>query len=140
MAQIQRLAVSENLDALIEFVSERAEKSGFPPERVREVELVVEESLVNILTYAYPNTVGDVQIRCESDENSLVFAIEDHGVPFDPLSIPVPDLLAEVAVRQVGGLGVFFVRHLTDRVEYRRKGDANVLLLSFDKAGSEARH
>jgi anti-sigma regulatory factor (Ser/Thr protein kinase) len=133
MAQIQRSAVSESLETLIGFASEHAEKMGFPPGRVREVELAVEESLVNILTYAYPQSSGDVQIRCENDEERLVLAIQDHGVPFDPLSLPVPDMLAELASRQVGGLGVFFVRTMTDLVEYRREGDCNVLTLTFGR-------
>jgi serine/threonine-protein kinase RsbW len=133
MAQIQRPAVKEHLDELLRFVSERAESEGFSPERVREVELAVEESLVNILTYAYPNTSGNVQIRCDSKEDNLILAIMDHGIPFDPLSLPVPDLLAELASRQVGGLGVFFVRNTTEDVNYRREGGANVLTLTFGR-------
>ncbi|MGD8368899.1 MAG: ATP-binding protein [Desulfobacterales bacterium] len=133
MLQIQRPAEKKSLDELLHFVSARAADRGFSPNRVREVELAVEESLVNILTYAYPQSSGDVQIRCENDEERLVLAIQDHGVPFDPLSLPVPDMLAELASRQVGGLGVFFVRTMTDLVEYRREGDCNVLTLTFGR-------
>ena len=133
MLHIQRPAEKNSLDELLRFVTDRAEDRGFSPNRVREVQLAVEESLVNVLTYAYPNSRGDVQIRCDNDEERLILAILDRGVPFDPLSIPVPDLLAELAARQVGGLGVFFVRTMTDHVEYRREGDRNVLTLTFGR-------
>ena len=133
MLQIKRPAEKNSLDELLGFVLDRARDRGFSPTRIREVELAVEESLVNILTYAYPQSPGDVQIRCEKDEKRLVLAIQDHGIPFDPLSLPVPDMLAELAARQVGGLGVFFVRTMTDHVEYRREGDCNVLTLTFGR-------
>lgn len=133
MLQIQRPAEKNSLDELLRFVSAQAEDRGFSPRRVREVELAVEESLVNILTYAYPHSTGNVHIRCEGNEERLVLSIQDHGVPFDPLKLPVPDMLAELASRQVGGLGVFFVRTMTDHVDYRREGDCNVLTLTFGR-------
>jgi anti-sigma regulatory factor (Ser/Thr protein kinase) len=35
--------------------------------------------------------------------------------------------------RQVGGLGVHFIRKLTDRVSYRRENDRNILRLEFQR-------
>ena len=138
MSQIRRPAEKNSLDELLGFVSARAADRGFSPDRIREVQLAVEESLVNILTYAYPQSSGDVQIHCGNDAERLVLAIQDYGVPFDPLSIPVPDLLAELAARQVGGLGVFFVRTMTDHVAYRREGDCNELTLIFGRTAPPA--
>ncbi len=134
MVQMQRPAEQESIEELIRFVSHAGEEEGFSPMRVREMELAVEEALINILTYAYPKKSGDIQIRCDRESEELVFEIVDHGLAFDPLSLPVPDLLAELAVRRVGGLGVFFVREMTDRAEYRREGGANILTLVFGKS------
>ena len=134
MKNIRLPARRENLQALIEFVSDRAKGCGFTPKRIMEVELAAEEALVNILTYAYPKSTGDIEIAAKSGSGSqLVVEITDNGVAFDPLSLPVPDLLAELAIRQVGGLGVFFVRQMADHVAYRRKEDANVLTLTFTR-------
>jgi anti-sigma regulatory factor (Ser/Thr protein kinase) len=133
MEQIKRSAVKESLEELLRFVSEHAERQDFSALRVKEVELAVEEALVNILTYAYPMTTGEVSVRCENKGEALVVSIIDHGIAFDPLTLPVPDLLAELASRHVGGLGVFFVRNMTENVEYRREGDTNILTLIFGK-------
>ena len=136
MKNIRLPSHQDNLHALIGFVSGLAEKCGFPAKRVKEVELAAEETLVNILTYAYPKSVGEVDITCKEESSSrLIFEITDWGDAFDPLSLPVPDLLAELAIRRVGGLGVFLVRQMADRIEYRRQGDTNVLTLTFTPQG-----
>ncbi|MCF8051711.1 MAG: ATP-binding protein [Desulfobacterales bacterium] len=134
MKTIRLPARQENLRVMIDFVSDLARERGFGPKRILEVELAAEEALVNILTYAYPKGAGDIEIACKGEGGSrLTFAITDFGVAFDPLSFPVPDLLVELAIRRVGGLGVFFVRQMADHIEYQRKGDANVLTLTFTK-------
>lgn len=117
---------------MIDFVSGLARERGFGPKRILEVELAAEEALVNILTYAYPEDPGDIEIACkEKGGPRLILEITDYGIAFDPLAFPVPDLLVELAIRRVGGLGVFFVRQMADHVEYRRTKDANVLTLTF---------
>lgn len=133
MAQMQRPAVAAHLDDLLRFASELAEREGFAPDRVRDVELAVEESLVNILTYAYPNRTGFVEVRREFDGRSLRVSVVDNGVPFDPLSVPVTGLTVDTARYRVGGLGILFMRRLADHVAYRRQEGANVLTLTFDR-------
>uniref|UniRef100_UPI00397CB2FA ATP-binding protein n=1 Tax=Salmonella sp. SAL4436 TaxID=3159891 RepID=UPI00397CB2FA len=75
------------LDALsrgLALVVECATAAGFPPQRVTEIELAVEEALANICLYAYPNNSGEVEVRCTQDEMRH-FSIEliDSGIPFD---------------------------------------------------------
>ena len=132
--QIQRPAVMDSLQELIGFVTRIAEKRDFPLGRVREIELAVEETLVNILTYAYPQASGDVRIRCEEEGPLLVVTFTDHGEPFDPLSLPPPNLSAELTERKIGGLGIYFVRRMAEHISYCRTGDTNELTLSFGRA------
>lgn len=40
---------------------------------------------------------------------------------YDPLSTPEPDLLADIDDRGIGGLGIHFVRQLSDEVRYERR-------------------
>ena len=45
--------------------------------------------------------------------------------PFNPLLVPAPDLAAKP--RLVGGVGLHFVRKLTDHLEYTRREGINEL-------------
>jgi serine/threonine-protein kinase RsbW len=55
--------------------------------------------------------------------------IEDDGAPFDPLTVPQPDLAAPLATRKIGGLGVHLARGLMNEVVYVRVANHNRLIL-----------
>ncbi len=134
MSQIISAARMENLERLVQFVSGHAESAGFPIQRIKEIELAAEEALVNIFNYAYPRMEGNVTIHCRVDDATrLVLEISDQGVPFNVLQVPDPDLSADISDRQVGGLGVFFVKEMADEASHRWVKDGNVLTLIFGK-------
>jgi len=120
-----------SLQKSIAFVSSFAKAAGFELKRTREIELCVEEVLVNIFHYAYPGKGGQVTIACgRGDDGTLVIRIQDEGIPFNILSVSDPDITADIDERQIGGLGIYFVRQLMDGVEYRREANRNILTLS----------
>jgi len=45
-----------------------------------------------------------------------------------------PDLQADIAERNIGGLGVFFVRQLVPAIRYRWEDGRNILTLPIDPA------
>lgn len=134
MPEIKSAAKIEHLENLIEFVASHAEMAGFTVNRINEIELAAEEVLVNIFQYAYPGTDGDVGIECRiEDDVRLVLVISDNGTPFNILEVPDPDVTADISDREIGGLGVFFVKEMVDEARYRRKGNSNILTLVFNK-------
>jgi len=125
----------DNLYPLLEFVASCAKRIGAGEERIREIELVMEELLVNIFNYAYPDRPGDVAIVCRPDDaGRLLVEIVDDGIPFNILTRGEPDLDSGIAERTVGGLGIFFVRRLVPEIRYRRESGRNVLTLTVDPA------
>ena len=112
-------------------VVECATAAGFPPQRVIEIELAVEEALANICLYAYPDSRGEVEVRCMQDETRH-FSIEliDSGIPFDMLARPAPDFTVDAAQRPLGGLGIPLIRALMDNATYQREGARNILRLT----------
>ena len=111
MPEIRSAAKIEHLERLIEFVAGHAAMAGFTVKRINEIELASEEVLVNIFQYAYPGMDGDVGIECRiEDDVRLVLVISDTGAPFNILEVPDPDVTADIFDREIGGLGVFFVR------------------------------
>ena len=134
MPEIRSAARIEHLERLIEFVAGHAETAGFTVNRINEIELAAEEVLVNIFQYAYPGTDGDVVIDCRrKDDIGLTLEISDNGIPFNIIEVPDPDVAADISHREIGGLGVFFVKEMVDEARYQRKGNRNVLTLVFNK-------
>jgi len=132
MSSIARPAFLENLEELIQFVTGCARNSGLGDKRIGEIQLVIEEALVNIMNYAYPEQAGGVEVSC-TVKNKSMFVVEiiDSGIPFDILSFKEPDTTSEIDHRQIGGLGIFFIKNLTNKIDYRRVQDKNILTLSF---------
>lgn len=134
MPEIRSAAKIEHLERLIDFVAGHAAMAGFTVNRINEIELAAEEVLVNIFQYAYPGTDGDVGIECRvEDDVRLILVISDKGAPFNILEVPDPDVTSDISDREIGGLGVFFVKEMVDEARYRRKGNSNILTLIFDK-------
>ena len=121
----------ENLPAILAFATDCASRLDWAENRLAEIELVVEEAVVNVCKYAYQEETGLIGFFCEVSESFLRIEITDTGVPFDLLSMAKPDLTADIAGREMGGLGCFLIRSLADEVTYSRKGDRNILELTF---------
>ncbi len=99
--------------------------------RVAALELVVEEVVLNICSYAYGEVPGEIQVCCETvASEDFVLEFSDSGRPFNILTLPPPDLTVGIDERQVGGLGVPLVRAMAETATYRRDNDRNILRLS----------
>lgn len=121
-------ADTANLERFREFALSRLEQWELPFALAPKMELVLEELLVNVCSYAYDGCEGDVELALSTtDDDALALVIRDWGTPFDPLSAKDPDLTLGIEERGIGGLGVHFVRQLAREVSYRRNGDANEL-------------
>jgi serine/threonine-protein kinase RsbW len=122
-----RAANLENLDAMVGFVEGCADRCGLDPKRKFGLLVAIEEAFVNVCHYAYPAGEGDVQLFCGCRGGNFVVEIADSGIPFDILSLPDPDTTADIMDREIGGLGVYFIRKMTDEVSYRRTDGRNIL-------------
>jgi serine/threonine-protein kinase RsbW len=117
----------ENLGSLTSFISERVRDQGMTPERVGEIQVVLEEAFVNICRYAYAEGRGDVEVRCFSEGGNAVIEIIDSGLPFDITAQQLPDITADIHERKIGGLGCLLIRKLIGMVIYRREDGKNIL-------------
>jgi serine/threonine-protein kinase RsbW len=128
----RRPARLEWLGELLDFIDAGATRAGFSEAFRSRVRLASEEALVNVIRHAYPGTAGPVEVnRTKAAGPALIVEIRDGGPAFDPLAVEAPDLDADLEKRRVGGLGVFFIRQVTDQVRYRRERGENVLELTF---------
>lgn len=120
-------ACVENLDAVTGFVRGCAERFALDEKRKIGLLIAMEEAFVNVCHHAYPGGGGDVELSCGGDGAAFVVEIADKGIAFDILSLPSPDTTVGLMDREVGGLGVLFIRKLTDDLSYRRENGRNIL-------------
>lgn len=127
MPKIKRPAELRYLRELLSFVVEFAGKNKMSEDAISDFRLALEEALVNIISYAYPDGGGDVQLECSVSSPGLDVKIFDWGVPFNPKEVSAPDTDAPLDERAEGGLGIFLAHNLVDDIQYSRKNGKNIL-------------
>jgi serine/threonine-protein kinase RsbW len=90
--------------------------------------LILEELFTNTITHG----VADgrevfIQVNLNIKKDELIMTYKDNGIPFNVLELPDPDLTSSIENREVGGLGVHYVKTLSDSVEYEYTEKNNVL-------------
>jgi sigma-B regulation protein RsbU (phosphoserine phosphatase) len=105
-----------------------AEDYGIP-EKVRlKMNVVFDELLTNIISYAYQdNKEHGIKVKVELSADRLKVSMVDGGIPFNPLGVETPDMELPLEERKIGGLGIHLVRNMMDKVSYRRRIDKNVI-------------
>ena len=112
--ELDRFAMENDLDDLIK----------------NQVNLILEELYTNTANYGFQGiTNGSVTVKLSLIESQLKMTYQDNGIAFNPLEMEEPDLMLSVDDRAIGGLGVFFVKALTDHVEYHRIGEFNQIVM-----------
>ena len=121
----------QEVPLLSTFVDEVCEFHGLDEMVTMQMNLALEEAVVNVMTYGYPEgTKGYVDISAQSDGDCLTFVISDSGKPFDPTTKGEVDTTLSAEERSIGGLGIHLVKQMMDGVKYEYKDGHNVLTLS----------
>jgi serine/threonine-protein kinase RsbW len=109
----------ENLDHVREFVGAAAQKCGLDAPAIYAIQLAVDEGFSNIIEHAYGGEcLEKIECKCQIADSGLTVTLRDCGSPFDPAAVPAPNLTAELQERDIGGLGLYFIRQLMDEVDF----------------------
>ncbi|MHB9033117.1 MAG: ATP-binding protein [Anaerolineae bacterium] len=109
-----------NLAQIADFVALEAAQLGLNEDQVFNIQMAVDEACTNSMEHAYDGDVtGEVTVCCYKEDNDLVIRVSDLGKPFDPSSVPEPDITLPLEERSIGGLGLYLMRKLMDSVEFR---------------------
>lgn len=113
------------------FVDEACEAAELDMSTTIKMNLAIEEAVVNVMSYAYPNGMkGAVDIDALVTDDELKFVISDKGTPFDPTQQAEVDTSLSAEERTIGGLGIHLIRQIMDTIHYEHTDDRNVLTLS----------
>ncbi|MBQ7607712.1 MAG: ATP-binding protein [Desulfovibrionaceae bacterium] len=108
------------------------------------VDLAVEELFVNVASYAYKSDayrqsdrVDTICLGCRwvnMDGHDLFCVwLRDWGAPFDPFRVKKPDTELTLDEREIGGLGVHLVKHVSKHYVYSGADGSNTVELYFQK-------
>lgn len=115
-----------SIEEVTAFFEEQLTAAGAPAKTIAQVNVAVDEIFSNIARYS---RAKKVTVSCLIEGKSAILRFEDDGVPYDPTKTSEPDITLSAEDREIGGLGLFMVKKIMDRVEYACLGGCNVLTL-----------
>ena len=119
------------LDRLSEELSMVGEQWHLPDKIVLQINLALDELFTNVVNYGledYPEQEINFSLTFLGDEISIV--VSDGGRSFDPTQAPSPNLDLPLDDQPIGGLGIYLMRQYTDKIEYRREENKNIVTLT----------
>lgn len=127
---LQLDARPEELPRVVEAVEAMAERDDWPPKLLFQVNLVLEELALNVMTHGRDGGARHLDVIVGSTPKAITVELLDDGPRFDPLQ-EAPEFDADLSIdeRRVGGVGVHLVRTLVDDVSYRYEEGRNRLTL-----------
>lgn len=122
-----------DIGSLFRMIETFGEANELPEPKVYVVNLMLDELVTNLVMHGDSNS-GTLRanIRLEVGEGGITLTVEDDGQPFDPTAAEAPDVDAALEDRQVGKLGLHFVKSLADRVSYRLENGRNLLTINVE--------
>ena len=121
LAEIRRAA---------QLVDEFKARHGLGDEDANALQVVLDEVLSNTIRHGLAGAAShEIAVSLDLADGVIRVEVEDDGIAYDPTRAPAPVLSGNLAERTEGGLGVAFLRGLTDSIEYRRIDGRNHLVL-----------
>lgn len=96
---------------------------------VRALQVALDELLTNVVDYARGGDAGAIGVALAAEPAAITVEIRYRADAYDPTAREAPDTTGSIAEREIGGLGVHLVKHLTDRFTHRYEDGQNVLTL-----------
>jgi anti-sigma regulatory factor (Ser/Thr protein kinase) len=126
--------VSSSLEAippLAEEIEAWGAKAHIDMQTIFQINLILEELMTNIICYGHqqqPEKKIELTVY-RNHPHQLVITLVDEAPAFNPLFQESASINDNIDERAIGGLGIHFVRSLTDHIDYLYTGRGNQLTL-----------
>lgn len=110
------------------FISDLARAHGFIDDDINKITIAVDEACTNIIKHGYnysPHHEIDVEVVRNGQQFEIL--ISDKGKQFDPGSVETPDMKEYLTHFRRGGLGLYLMKRIMDKVEFDFNRDRNTL-------------
>jgi serine/threonine-protein kinase RsbW len=129
-----RLRIASSTEELMhvrKFVSDAAKQFGFRDDEINNIALAVDEACTNIIKHAYDYAEDqDIHVVVTMNNKEFQVQIVDHGRHFDPDHVQMPNMKEYLSHYKRGGLGMYLMKKLMDKVEYSIQPKQNVVRLT----------
>lgn len=116
-----------NLARVADFVADAAQKAKLTQKQSDDVQMAVDEAVTNVMEHAYAGkTDGPISIKLRVDTELFFVEIRDQGNAFNAKKVKKPNTKSSLAERAIGGLGIFFMKKLMDKVEFTHDQAGNI--------------
>lgn len=113
------------------FVEEVCRQRNLSSDFISELKLAIEEVVVNSISYGFEeNQNGEISVSLKFQPDEVLIEIKDNGKEFDSSNSSEVKTELSLEERQIGGLGLFLVKQLTNSLSYRRVGNYNIIYIS----------
>jgi serine/threonine-protein kinase RsbW len=109
----------ERLADLRRFVEARATTLGVDPDVLPDLLLAVDEAATNSIVHGYGRREGFVEVEVLREGDAVVLRLRDEAAPFDPTTVPPPDLTQPPEQRILEGTGIYLIRQAVDEMTHR---------------------
>lgn len=127
----KQTAIQENYNQFYTWIHNTSKEWDLDEVLTNKLDMCAEEIFANIVFYAYPEEKGLIEAELKKSDNNIVFEFKDEGVEYNPIEKPDPDINLPPEERPLGGLGIFMVKEMTDKISYKRENNKNILTLEF---------
>lgn len=129
--KIQIPSILENIRIVESFIDNLKEKYNFDDDIYGNIMIAVTESVNNAIKHGNKlDPKKNVNLGCDFDDSKVVFSIEDSGNGFDITQLPDPT--APEKLEEIGGRGIFLMKHLADEVAFKDGGKLVELTFYFN--------
>jgi serine phosphatase RsbU (regulator of sigma subunit)/anti-sigma regulatory factor (Ser/Thr protein kinase) len=130
IARLTLKADQAEIRKLHAFLGDYCVGQALPEGIVFDFEVILEELFTNVIKYGGVKPGMECcTVELLHAENALTLRFTDNGVPFNPLDREEVDTGKPIGERPIGGLGIHFIKKLTDSCRYERKEETNILIL-----------
>ncbi|MCG6552769.1 MAG: ATP-binding protein [Candidatus Magnetominusculus sp. LBB02] len=117
-----------SIPLILDFIGEAATQQGLPDAFVFDARVAVDEACTNIIDYNC-KAGSKIELSIKINSSDFIVAIKNDGEPFDPDTVKTPDTDLPLEERQIGGLGIFLMKQLMDKIEYESRDGRNCLTM-----------
>lgn len=119
MTKLTIWAENRELPRLCEVAGQAGQELGLAEDEIYQLQLAIDEACANVVRHAYGGNGGYLELTVQAVDDEIEVIVHDWGQPFDPASVPLPDTAAPLEDRTLGGLGLYLMNQVMDRVEYQ---------------------
>ena len=135
--QLHELTISNRTTEMLKvekWLAELNEKTGLSQRTGFALDLVLNEALINTISYGYDDDAEhEIHISIKDSPSDLEVEITDDARPFNPLEVKPAETAQTLEEASIGGRGILLMKKYCNEMKYCYSEHQNHLCLTINK-------